>query len=371
VTADKLTILYLGSNSGSSRHRALALERLGYRVRLIDPRRFIPSGPLTEKWIFETGGIFLERLIRRRILELTTRESADLVFVDAGELVGPELVRELRRRFGAVINYNIDDPFGSRDARKWRLYLRAVPEYDLVVVVRECNVSEAAKLEAKNILRVWRSADEVVHAPRDLTTEQRRKWASEVAFIGTWMPERGPLLARLIRLGIPLSIFGNRWERAKEWPVLEGHWRGPGVDDDSDYAAAVQCAKICLGLCSKGNRDLCTQRSFEIPYLGTTLCAERTSEHLELYRDKEEAVFWSTPEECATICKELLHDDRRRERIAENGRLRCLRNGMTNEHIVSQILEAAGVGTLRYQGEAPKRASGTVAHTIQKSTNRA
>jgi spore maturation protein CgeB len=98
---------------------------------------------------------------------------------------------------------------------------------------------------------------------------------------------------------------------------------------------------VSLGLLSKGNRDLTTQRSFEIPYLGGVLCAERTSEHVALYREDFEAVFWSTPEECAEKCMQLLRDEQRRERLAINGRHRCLRNGTTNEYVMAQILEEA------------------------------
>ena len=73
-----------------------------------------------------------------------------------------------------------------------------------------------------------------------------------------------------------------------------------------DYISAIQGSKICLGLLSKGNRDLHTTRTFEIPFIGSLLCAERTSEHLELFDENLEAVFWNSAEECAEKCKELL-----------------------------------------------------------------
>ena len=230
--------------------------------------------------------------------------------------MGPSLVRELKRRFGFVANYNVDDPFGQRDGRRWNLYLRSVPVYDLVVVVRDCNIAEAVARGARDVLRVHRSADEVSHAPRQVGPEAWQKWASEVLFVGTWMPERGPFMARLIELGVPLSIYGNRWHRAPEWPILRSSWRGRGLYCEDDYAQAIQCAKLNLGLLSRGNRDLVTQRSFEIPHLGGVLCAERTPEHAQLYEENEEAVYWSNPEECALVCRNLLHDADRRKRLA-------------------------------------------------------
>ena len=332
------SILYIGSNVGTSLHRASALRRLGNDVFIIDPAALLPRVALLSAWSWKTGGMLLERFVQRRILASVRGRSFDLVYVDGGELVGPTLVSELRNRFGTVINYNIDDPYGGRDGRRWRLYLRAVPFYDLIVVVRNCNISEAKARGARRVLLVLRSADEVAHAPREIGPQDRLKWASDVSFVGTWMPERGPLLARLTEIDVPLSIFGNRWQKAREWPVLRKYWRGPGLRED-DYGRAVLCAKVNLGLVSRGNRDLSTQRSLEIPYLGGVLCAERTAEHTELYNENEEAVFWSGPEECAEKCLDLLRNDEHRERLATNGRRRCLQNKTTNEAVVAQILQ--------------------------------
>src|SRR5262249_53977534 len=138
----------------------------------------------------------------------------------------------------------------------------------------------------------------------------------------------------------PVSIYGHRWDRAPEWSKLRRIWRGPGIYAEEDYAKAIQCAKICIGLLSKGNRDLHTQRSLEIPSLGSVLVADRTSEHELLYQEDKEAVFWSDVEECAVKCKILLSDHELRRNIARGGRARYLANKFTNEHIASQILSA-------------------------------
>jgi spore maturation protein CgeB len=335
------SILYLGQRGGTSGHRAAALGRLGHKVFVLDPRKFVPAGPVIDKWIFETGGMFLADYVRRRVISAVAGAQFNLVYVDGGALIGPELVQELKIRFGTIINYNIDDPYGGRDRKKWRLYLRALPFYDLAVVVRDCNLPEARETGARKVIRVRMSCDEVAHMPRMITPSDHQNYDSEVSFVGTWMPERGPFLARLIDLGVPLSIYGDRWQKAREWPVLESRWRGPGIHDDNKYALVIQCSRVCLGLLSKGNRDLSTTRSYEIPYLSAVLCAERTTEHSLLYREDEEAVFWSSPEECARKCFWLLGDDKVRAQIARNGRERCIRNGFMNERVVSEILCAA------------------------------
>jgi spore maturation protein CgeB len=338
VTSKCLSILYLGIDSGTSRHRALSLRRLGHKVRHLNPHSFLPPGRITDFWNHHTGALGLGKFVRARVLNSIRNMEFDLAWVDAGNLICPELVQDLKRQARFVINYNVDDPYGTRDSNKWRIYLRSVPYYDRLVVLRECNVVEAYQAGATAVMRVYMSSDEVAHAPRKVTVADRAKWSSELAFVGTWMPERGPFLARLAGLGLPVSIWGDRWSKAKEWPILRRLWKGPALRNDDDYAMAIQCAKVCIGLISKGNRDLCTQRSFEIPQLGGVLCAERTPEHLALYRQDTEAVFWGDPNECAEKCRRLLSDENWRNQVARNGQIRATRNATANQVVMNEII---------------------------------
>ena len=348
-----LDILYLGPDYGTSRHRADALRRLGHNVGIIDPWEFLPNSAfaksLAGKLVFELGAAPLEPYIRWRLIPLLAGRRFDLIWSDQCNLIGPVTADLLRNHCRAAVTYAIDDPFGRRDKRTFSLYRQSVKHFDLVAVVRQPNVAEAKAMGAPSVLLVRMSADEVAHRPVVLSSREKDRWSSQVAFIGTWMPERGPFLARLIELGVPLTIRGNRWRKAKEWPVLKSAWRGPGIDGP-DYVKAIQCAKVSLGLLSKGNRDLHTTRSAEIPFIGSVLCAERTGEHLEMYREDEEAVFWSTPEECAEKCFDLLGNLGRCEAIARAGRERCIRDGYLNENVVALILAAlSGQGGNRAQ----------------------
>lgn len=332
-----MRVLYLGSIDGTSRQRADALERLGHSVRRIDPREFVPGGRIASKLHYETGGSLCSRHVARAILARIGNDPFDLTWVCGGRYIDRQLVQTLQRQ-GPVVNYNGDDPYGRRDRGSWRTFLHAIPAYDLVVVLRDPNVAEAAARGARRVVRVWFSADEVAHRPRALTPNDHVRYDSEVLFLGTALPERGPFLAELIRRGVPLTIRGNKYDRSSEWNLLRTAWKGPGLEDPDDYARAIQCAKVCLGLVSVGNRDLHTQRSLEIPSLGGLLCAKRTQEHEQMYRENVEAVFWSTPEECALQCRRLLADEAWREGIATEGQRRFEANGHTNERMLAGIL---------------------------------
>jgi hypothetical protein len=332
-------ILYLGTISGTSLHRRTALERLGHRVRHIDPEANLPKDYLRAKFRYESGALLSERRVARDVLAQVERDAYDLVWVDHGRCVGPALIDGLRERFGPVLNLNVDDPYGWRDRLSWLLYRKAVPHYDMVVVVRKPNVEEARSLGARNVIQVWRAADEVAHAPRTPTFAERKKYGSDVVFVGAHFPERGPFLSELVQRGVPLAIYGDSWHKSREWSVLQPHWRGPSSKTDDEYALMVQCAKVVLGLLSKANRDLHTTRSAEVPLLGAAFCAERTPEHDALYLDGKEALFWDDAAECAAACEALLNDVAYRRSVAAAGRARCLANGTLNEQIAEAVLQ--------------------------------
>ena len=335
-----MKILYLGSDHGTSKHRADALVRLGHEIRLVDPSLFLRGIPLAGAWHRYLGAIGLAAKVRTGVLSRVKGSTFDLIWVDSGGLLSRALVNDLKQVAPRIINLNLDDPFGRRDLHTWRLYRSAVSAYDLVVVVREENIAEAKALGAKRVLHIYRAADEVAHAHRELTADEMAKWSSDVLFVGTAFPERGAFFRELIRLGVPLSIYGNKWSELKEWKVLQHCWKGPGLEDAYSYSTAILAAKVSLGLLSKENRDLHTTRSLEIPSLGGAFCAERTSEHLNLYKENQEAVFWSSPEECATKCAALLADDEWRRSVAVRGHERYLKNGWTNMKVAEMILRA-------------------------------
>jgi spore maturation protein CgeB len=332
-----LSILYLGAGEGTSLDRANALRRLGHRVLHVDLRNLLPDTPWVYRITWRVGGHILSPLVLHALPRALKSSRFDLCYVDSGEWVTPRVIQLLRKHADKIVNYNIDDPLGPRDLAHSRAYRQSLPFYDLCVVVRAENVAEAESLGAARVLRVYRSSDEVSHAPRVVSAADQQRWQAEALFLGTWFPERGPFLVELARLGVPLTIRGANWNKAPEWPTLQAYWKGGQLHGD-EYALAIQCAKVSLGLLSKGNRDLHTTRSLEIPALGGLLCAERTAEHLAMYIEGEEALFWADAEECAKVCRTVLADETRRLRIAAAGYARSVKNANYNENVMRAIV---------------------------------
>ena len=125
--------------------------------------------------------------------------------------------------------------------------------------------------------------------------------------------------------------------------MLVNHIVAGRVLDDEEYVEAVQGASVAIGLVSEQNADEHTNRSVEIPAIGTLLCAARTPQHLQLYVEDAEAVFWRDADECIGKCRALLADPSRRAAVAAAGHARMIASRNWNEQLMRRVLAVASV----------------------------
>jgi hypothetical protein len=64
-----------------------------------------------------------------------------------------------------------------------------------------------------------------------------------------------------------------------------------------EYYEIIRNSFLIYSPLRKSNNDLQTSRSVEIPYFGGVLFTERTSEHLKMYKENEEAIFFDSMNE--------------------------------------------------------------------------
>lgn len=331
------------SESSTSLHRANAFGRLGNDITCFNPNDALnefQKSSLMKAINFRTGYRLVQKVMILWLIKICKSGIApDLIWVDNGEFFGKQCLEVLKKFNCPIMLYSIDDPTGKRDGMRFDSLLTAVKYYDLIISVRNETAEEFRSLGAKRVLKLNMSYDEVAHHPFKDIEQVPLKFRSEVAFIGTWMryEKRDEFMLKLIREGINVAIWGDRWEKSKYFKLLKPYYRGPGLNG-RDYVAAIQGAKICLGLLSKGNRDLHTTRSLEVPYAGGILCAERTKDHQNFYIENMEAIFWTDAEECVRACKNLLASvNKEKLRLAGMRKVRSLKAG--NEDLCRLVLK--------------------------------
>jgi len=136
-------------------------------------------------------------------------------------------------------------------------------------------------------------------------------------------------------------VSGNRgWRAALGAQATAGIYRSEELYRDA-YREGIWRSKINLSFITHSNCDEFVHKSFEIAGCGGFLLAERSEGHMQRFREDEEAVFFSTIEECVAKIRRYLPDEAARARIAAAGRARAVRDGYDNDRQVGLVMERA------------------------------
>jgi hypothetical protein len=338
VSTRALSILYVGTASGTCLGRARALESLGHRIR------FVPSGiPRTKlRFTIYRVGHHLDRPpdlfgANREMLRSAARDPLDVLWVDRGREIRASTLRRLRRIAPALrmVSYSPDDMMSRYNTSV--SYRACIPLYDLHVTTKSHNVEELRALGAREVHFSDKGYDPDVHRPVELSPADRGRFACDVGFVGYFEEDRAQLMLRLAEAGVPVAVHGPRWRQlARAHPNLI--IRGGYLDGD-DYARAICATRINLGFLRKSARDLQTARSVEIPACAGFMLAERTDEHRRLFEEGVEAEYFGGFEELLEKCRYYLAHEAERTAIAAAGRRRCLAGRYDNASRLSRVLE--------------------------------
>lgn len=344
----KLNILYIGDSSHDSlpKHRANALTRIGNNVIIEDPIIYLNQFFIYKNFQnihFKTGYIFLKKIVLNYIYIINLKYSNklfDIIWIDSGEFFDASAILELKKSSNNILLYNCDDITGNRDGFRFFSLLSALNHYSLIASVRDITSKEISQLSNAICVRIQRSYDEIQHSPLlNFSPVNSIEEYCDVVFIGTWIRDenREEVLNHLAINGINLGIWGGRWHRSKYWNNLKKYWKGPEIKGN-DYTRIISNTPISLGFVSKRNRDEASYRSFEVPFSGGLLCAEMTNEHLQIFKDFAKRYFWTTKEECLSVCKNLLSNRQELVELRREQRNYILNKGFGNEDICIKII---------------------------------
>lgn len=338
--------------SPSAAHRLLVVGQLEYGStswsRLKALRRMIPTVETVETKALICGLSFWRQLltnhlyvgpnvrrINRVVLDRAAAFRPDLIWIDNGLHLWPATLAALRTLGSRLLVHYSPDNRQVRTNQSPQ-YLRTIPSYDLHVTTKRHNVAWLLERGARRVEYVGDAFDPEIHRPVTLTAEEQARFGCDVGFIGHWEPDREALLCWLWQRGYRLKVWGPDWQRAR-------HRRHPAFAEArflvaDDYAKALCGAAIQLNLLSRWSHDTTTTRSVEIPACGVFMLAERTPEHLELFREGIEAEFFQRREELVRKLDQYLARPEARTAVAQAGRTRCLAH-YTNEARLRGILE--------------------------------
>ena len=339
-----LKILYAAglSPNDSALYRLWALERLGHTIVRLNAFEYAAGNALLGKVTMRlAAGPSVNRL-NRDLLSMAERENPDLVWTDKLLSMQPETLEKLRAMGIATVSYMIDNPFGTRSDPGWRLYMKDIPYYNLHVVQRDVNIADYKARGARDVIKIQTAYEPTIHFPPPPGWSDANR-DREVSFIGTPYDQRGEFLTRLWKeFGLPVTVSGGLvWKQHLSAEAVAAMYRGSGELFRDAYREGIWKSKINLSFLTHSNKDEFAHKSFEIAACEGFLLVERSEGHLQRFVEDEEAVFFSTIEECVEKVRRYFPDEGGRNRIAVAGRARAARSGYHNDRQVGLIVERA------------------------------
>lgn len=281
------------------------------------------------------------RKMNKDLVKKCQAKKYDLVFIYRGVMVWAETIRKIRQNGAVVMGYNNDDPFGKEYASYfWKIYLKAVKEYDYVFAFRKKNIEEYRRIgyQKTELLRAY------YIGKRNFYIENCDcdKYKTDVIFIGHYEDDgREECMHALIDNGIDFKLYGDRWDKSRYYQDFCAIMGGPihTIMDGKEYNLAVNSCKIAVVFLSKRNNDTYTRRCFEIPATRRMMLCEYTKDMDSMFKADEEAVYFNTKEEFITKVKYYLENEQEQKRIAEHGYQRLIQDGHEVKDRVRQIEE--------------------------------
>lgn len=350
--SDCLSILFVGelAKGTTAWQRLRALEQIGHRVWPVDTMtRVKPSARailsrISDK-LFRLGVPYLGPLdlagINRQILDVARTQPINVLWLDKTLRVRPSTMRRVKDIHPScvILGYSPDD-MAARHNQSGQ-FLRCLPWYDVYFTTKTYGVRELQALGCPRVHFVANAFDPNTHRPVAVTDSRKAFLGAPVGFIGTFETERARSMQFLASQGIDVRIYGNDW---RSFRPATPHLRIEGrAVYENQYAEAICAFDINLCFLRRLNRDRQTTRSVEIPACGAFMLAERTEEHLDLFKEGVEAEFFASDAEMLDKVQYYLAHPEKRKHIAAAGRERCLRSGYSYHDRLHWML-ARGVG---------------------------
>lgn len=337
----KLQILHVcKEDKATTSQRRQAFIKLGLNNDTVFTFLLSKKQPLYKiirnKIIFKLGYYPEYNNENKEILNRVKNKKYDIIFIEKGVSINPSTLIKIKHLLPLckIISYTLDDMMNPNNSSIQ--YRRSLMFYDFNFTNKKYNVSELQDLGAKNVFYFKNGYCSLVHRPIKLNKEEREYYNADVSFIGTYEKQRKETLIFLANSGINIKVWG--WGTKHEFKHQNIQFMSKHVYGD-EYAKVVCASKINLCFLRKANRDTETTRSVELPACGGFMLAERTPDHLDLFKETEEAEFFGNNSELKEKILFYLKNETLRTKIATKGYQKCLTAGYSYENQLKSILK--------------------------------
>jgi len=260
-----------------------------------------------------------------------------LILILWGNTLSPELLLSLKKETGAhLVTWWVDDPF--------RHHVESlIPLYDFFFVFDRSYLAPLKKHGAQEARFLPCACDETVYTPRRLTPREQALYASDIALVAWYYPDRARIVQALS--DFDLKIWGRHWTSPDARAFFGGipHQLAAGDHFVRDVVAAKIYSATKIGLNTHSDQTRqggLNTRAFELLASGAFQLMDAVDGMEEMLEPNQEVVIYRSPEEARELARYYLTHAGEKQRIAERGRWRVL-SQHTYLHRVQTLLREA------------------------------
>jgi spore maturation protein CgeB len=281
------------------------------------------------------------RRLNKRLLEKAA-EFKPQIYVEAGGWnILPDTIDILKSMGIKTVLWTVDPP------HTFKAIIKAVPHYDFVF----CQGTEAIQIlkeyDVKNLHWLPFACDPDYHKPVELAPSERKKYGTEICFVGSWNPasnlqnyaKRQAALECLTNYD--LGIWGPGWNNLPVESSLKKFVRGLHTKPEEwvKIYSATRITVIVHYQDTKGHVP-CYQASpkvFEAMACGALLVVDDQRDISSLFEPGKHLVVYHNHKELGEIISYYLEHPDEARKIAQQGRGNVLENH-TFKHRVKEML---------------------------------
>jgi spore maturation protein CgeB len=311
------------------------LMKLGHALIPFDDRAFILPNRLRRNARFLQNWD-LNRL-NRRLFSLASATQPDLCLIAGGNRILPETIQKIKNQGIQTALWTIDAP------REFQPVLNAAPFYDFIF----CGGTEAQELLSETGIHNthWLpfACDSQIHQPADVDSEDRKKWGSEVSFVGSFYPNRAQILERIS--DFDLKVWGPGWNKLKKDSPIKKLSTDTQLKPE-EWTRIFSCSLINIVIHYQDGKTPCFQaapRVYEGMACRSFLLVDDQKDVRSLFQDGNHLVIYKEIEDLRKKMTRYLNKPEERDRIANQGHKEVVRKH-TYVHRMKKMLSVIEAG---------------------------
>lgn len=298
-----------------------AIEALGHDLIIFDDRQHIIPGRMRQRiqWLDQ----FDLQHINKKMVSLALRTKPDIAIVTGGHRITSRTVKTLKNQGICTVLWSIDAPLNFQPL------IDIAPFYDHVF----CQGTEAAEMlnhvGIKGAQWLPMGCDPDFHTPVGLSTEEKKQYGTDLAFVGSYYLNRAELFQKLT--DFDLGIWGPGWEKLHLDSPLRKFLRGGELKPEV-WLKVYSASKIVLAthyhdLENRFPVHQASPRIFEALACGAFVISDNQRDVFSLFKEGVHLERFVDSKDLIEKIKYYLDHPEERKRIAEQGN-----NEVTQKH---------------------------------------